>query len=520
VVAIAAILPTASSRAGIWVPQHQPTIAAGLAAAVAGDTVFVTCGTYTESGLVMKSGVRLQAASWGCVTIQPFAGDGMLCNGVDDQTAIEGITFVGSFQVPQTLSVGVRCVNADVLLHHCRYEGWERAGVFATGGAPRITWSEFEGNGTTSNPGGGLYALDSSPTVSWTTFTRDIASSGAGAWFGGTTVALLRGTDFYETHATDLGAGIYTSGSSLTMNFACTFDSCGTGANVTDRGGALYVAGGTVSLSESCNVSANAAARGAGIYLESGTVLLDNCSLSRNRASVEGGAFYAEAGNAQITNCTFSRNTSFMDGGALHVSSGTATITGGMMSDNGAAVAGGAIEVAGGSVSLSGTLLLGNGATDGGGAVHVTNASASLTSCTVTEVNAFGPGPNACGVYADNATITLQQTILRNSCTLPDLIAVGGSTIDISCCNVDEGRFTNSSSTINLLGGNVQDTPAFCSPRRCSGHPLSYDYSVAANSVCLPGNNTCGMLIGVFGQGCAATAVDAESWGRIKARYR
>jgi hypothetical protein len=55
--------------------------------------------------------------------------------------------------------------------------------------------------------------------------------------------------------------------------------------------------------------------------------------------------------------------------------------------------------------------------------------------------------------------------------------------------------------------------PLFCDPE-------AEDFTVDANSPCLPENSLgCG-LIGAFGQGCGITSVKPESWGSIKSAYR
>ncbi|HMB69057.1 MAG TPA: hypothetical protein VKU85_07085, partial [bacterium] len=42
------LLPRTAGSATVRVPQDQPTVQAGLAAASAGDTVLVACGNYLE----------------------------------------------------------------------------------------------------------------------------------------------------------------------------------------------------------------------------------------------------------------------------------------------------------------------------------------------------------------------------------------------------------------------------------------------------------------------------------------
>ncbi len=61
-------------------------------------------------------------------------------------------------------------------------------------------------------------------------------------------------------------------------------------------------------------------------------------------------------------------------------------------------------------------------------------------------------------------------------------------------------------------GTNLSLDPLFCSA-------IGGDYTLAANSPCLPTNNTCGLLIGAFGAGCAAVPVEETTWGRLKSMY-
>jgi hypothetical protein len=49
---------------------------------------------------------------------------------------------------------------------------------------------------------------------------------------------------------------------------------------------------------------------------------------------------------------------------------------------------------------------------------------------------------------------------------------------------------------------------------------LGDDFTLAENSPCLPENNSCGVRIGAFGQGCDPIALTSETWAGVKARYR
>jgi len=82
---------------------------------------------------------------------------------------------------------------------------------------------------------------------------------------------------------------------------------------------------------------------------------------------------------------------------------------------------------------------------------------------------------------------------------------------NVSGCNVfwdnPEGN------GIPLSATDVEADPLFCSPE-------TGDFTVDANSPCIPGHvANCG-LIGLYGEGCGTISLDPTSWGKIKSLYR
>jgi hypothetical protein len=66
------------------------------------------------------------------------------------------------------------------------------------------------------------------------------------------------------------------------------------------------------------------------------------------------------------------------------------------------------------------------------------------------------------------------------------------------------------------VDGNFSADPLFCDAE-------GGDFTLSAESPCLPGNHPDGVdcgLIGAFGQGCGPVSVEQETWAGIKARYR
>ena len=89
------------------------------------------------------------------------------------------------------------------------------------------------------------------------------------------------------------------------------------------------------------------------------------------------------------------------------------------------------------------------------------------------------------------------------------------------------GEVFNAGSGCNLYwantGGDVYNdeffpTDIWADPLYCD--PENLDFTVAANSPCLPGATPdCGQ-IGAWGEGCGGVSVEATSWGMIKSLYR
>lgn len=114
----------------IHVPSDQPTIQAGINAAVNGDTVLVAPGTYTENLLVNVRGLAL-ISSGGCdiTTVEPVDPDAPIirCDYPSDSTfLLRGLSFRNSGN-----SDGLNCRGGrvqDCIISHCRNRGINSSG--------------------------------------------------------------------------------------------------------------------------------------------------------------------------------------------------------------------------------------------------------------------------------------------------------------------------------------------------------------------------------------------------------
>ena len=136
---------------------------------------------------------------------------------------------------------------------------------------------------------------------------------------------------------------------------------------VSGNGGAVYIHGGTVTVSSSAVFQDSAAAKGAGLYLTGvAAITLDNekIEFTDNTASELGGGLYIDNANVTISGAAFTNNKVAGEdskGGGIYLKSGAVSITGGVYTGNTAdagsvvyAAAGAALSVTGGAMQYGG----------------------------------------------------------------------------------------------------------------------------------------------------------------------
>jgi hypothetical protein len=139
---------TANGEARTWHVKSDatgdaPTVQAGIDSSTAGDTVLVSCGTYYEHDLVMKSGVCLRGESNEppCATIDAqHQGTLISCMSTGSSTRIEGITFTKA-------SLRSMLVYGWVTVRDCVFADNGREVVDIHYAAPEFYDCVFYGNG-------------------------------------------------------------------------------------------------------------------------------------------------------------------------------------------------------------------------------------------------------------------------------------------------------------------------------------------------------------------------------------
>jgi hypothetical protein len=510
---IASCLPATSTT--IHVPGVEPTIQAGIDAASPGDTVLVSCGTYYEHDIQMKSGVCLTSETGqpSCVTVDAQQqGRVFYCSDVDSTACIVGFTITGgaaSGPYPDGLGGGMYCYGSSPVLTACTFSGNRAVESCGRGGGvacesfscPTLESCTFSGN-EAEWLGAGVWCDDSSPVLLNCTLSGNEATGvigeGGGVCCGFYTSPAIIGCTFVGNRATKRGGGLYCQWGSSPAITDCMFSDNLVGFS----GGGLYCDSTSSPTVSGCvflgNQAMNTDGRGGGMTCYDSSPVLTDCAFIENDAPSRGGGLYCWGGSffsLAVSDCSFSGN---------RVTNPTGY--------------GGGISCSWDcSPALSRCTLSGNEAYRGGGLHCWRNSSPTLTSCTLSRNRATQQGG---GVYCDvNSSPMLTDCIVAfNTQGMSAYCRDEASAPLLMCCNLygnADGDWVGCVADQYGVGGNFSEDPLFCGMQ-------SSDFALCANSPCLPDGNGCGVLIGAHGEGCAdcLSVVDVRSWGAIKAMYR
>ncbi len=302
--------PLVLSADVIHVPGVQPTIQAGIDAAVDGDKVLVADGTYTGQGnrdidfLGKAITVRSENGAENCI--------------IDCEEQGRGFNFFFSEGENSVLD-GFTIQNG----YHALRGGGINCDAYTS---PTITNCTFSAN--RASDGGGMYCEDGSPTFTNCTFSANVADWGGGIYCVGSSPTITNCT-FSENRGPDLGGGIYCVGSSPKIT-NCTFSENRTVA----AGGGIACEQGSPTITD-CIFNGNGSLHcaGGGIYCTNSSPKIFNCIFNGNDSD-RGGGIYCFWAPARITNCTFSRNRGDDLGGGVYCMSSSPIISNCIIWDN------------------------------------------------------------------------------------------------------------------------------------------------------------------------------------------
>jgi len=228
-----------------------------------------------------------------------------------------------------------------------------------------------------------------------------------------------------------------------------------------------------------------------------------------NMEHTMGGGLYVRSTYAEVRNCRFIANEAEIEGGGLSFDMGSnGLISGCLVADN-ISIDGPGIACRASSPLVENCIIANNDGLVWGGAIFCrTGANPHVVSCTMVGNDAhFGAG-----IWAvDCLDIVVENSILAFGIHGEGIFAYDNpshpSEIHLICCNVfgnQGGGYGGTSPDQTGIDGNIALDPLFCDME-------NLDFTLAADSPCLPQNNTCDTQMGALGQGCHATsAVDNE----------
>ncbi len=296
------------------------------------------------------------------------------------------------------------------------------------------------GNKADNGNGGGLYnALEKVLTVTGGVFAGNSAAQGGGIYNDGTltlTGSTVGGNDASDANSATVGGGLYSNGI-LTLGNSKILGNTITGTD--GKGGGIYNAGKTLTLSNGTVISLNSAAQGGGIYnAVFSELVLTGATISDNIATGtdgKGGALYnADGVELTVTGGTISSNDA--QDGAGFFNAGILTLTGTTFSDNIATGKGGGLYNTG-SMKLDGATFAKNSAADGG-ALYNMSGTSTIDNGVFTGNSAANGGAIYNGGKLDLDTVTISFNTASVS---------GGGLYNASTATVISGTFTGNSAT-------------------------------------------------------------------------
>ena len=160
-----------------------------------------------------------------------------------------------------------------------------------------------------------------------------------------------------------------------------------------ENGGAIYVTGGEVTLSNSSVKSSLALENGGAIYARSGTVSIVDTIISGNSAG-SGGGIYLDDGELNVTESVLSDNVARYGGAIATRLSGT-SIVDGVIERNRSGSSGGGIAVADGGLQISHSSVAANTAEKSGGGLNLVGVYGTIRDVSIS--NNFA-GTNGGGI--------------------------------------------------------------------------------------------------------------------------
>ena len=402
---------TGAATGASWADAF-PSLQAGLAAAQRGDELWVAAGTYTPHpsdrtvSFVLPAGVALYGGFAGTETHRDERDWTTHVTTLSGEIGTPGDPSDNSYHVVQASQMTQETVLDGVLITHgnANVGGQEKgAGVYAAHSDLRITNVTFTAN--QAQYGGGLYAIQSRLTLGNVRFQHNTATYvGGGMRILDASHAVLEQVTFRENHTDEVGGGLASEQSSLTLtDVTLVQNSAGL------RGGGLANEQSSPTLTDVIFHANTATNRGGGLYNTASHPTLTDVTFHANTARY-GGGLYNTASRPTLTDVTFHANTATDRGGGLsNTTASHAVLEQVTFQENHAERVGGGMSNEASHPTLTDVTFQGNTATNDGGGVFNERSHPLLTDVTFVGNTAVHGG----GLYNDQSGPTLTDVTFR-----------------------------------------------------------------------------------------------------------
>ncbi len=292
-------------------------------------------------------------------------------------------------------------------------------------------------------------------------------------------------------------------------------------------GGGMFVHHGASVILENC-IFRNNTSNGAGaIYMSNEMGMnaeINNCVIENNQANSSGGAIGLYFSRPTISNSTFIGNTAEGSGGAIIGTVASASFYNCTFTQNTAVESGGALSLFESHIGIDQCLFNSNSAAKGGVMYWIFPDVLTATESQQQELNksilalpefknstfvnntAFESGSVLYTAYMSTGMVhfgsvfTISNSILAFNNGLFPIDAQDNVFVpQLSCTDIygnENGDWIGTIADQADTNGNFSSNPIFCDTS-------SNNFYLQSNSNCLPQNNPCSNLIGVFGEGCS-----------------